>query len=148
VPIAIAIGAIVVAGIGIWLFSGTAQAAEKVPIVVVIKKRETPTIPDIVPPVPPDDSPIRPFPTPGYFYEIKQGDTGSAIALKAYDADRPYAKWLAVAAHPSNRQRLATDYPNWFLPRWTTVPGPQYSIRAPIFTGKYAVVKLPLEGEL
>lgn len=158
-PIVVAIGALVVAGLGIWLFSGSASAAEGgaaagggagsrtggggtggttggVKTVIGIKLPEVPA------------SEVSPFPVQGRFYQIKEGDTGGGIALAAYGSDRPYATWLSVAVHASNRVRLARIFQDWFLPRWNRAPSPVMSTWAGSYTGQYAIVFLPMAGAL
>lgn len=148
-PVVIAVGALVVAGLGIWLFSGTAKAEtapEKKynPIVRVVVPAPTPVKPIVVP----KTGAVTATPTQGAFYEIKKGDTGSALCVDAYGGERPTARWLKVAGHSSNLGRLARPWPDWFLPQWRNLPAPPYSEFEGHYTGAYAFVFFPYETEV
>jgi hypothetical protein len=142
------IGGVVLGAValGVWLLSRSAAADEPgpapKPIVKIKVEKPTPIEkPIVVAPV------IVSPPRPGMYYRIVEGDTGSAIALKAYGAARPTAAWLHVAAHPRNAVRLARNFTDWFLPRWTHVETPETSAWLGMYTGSYAVIYLPLESE-
>lgn len=83
-------------------------------------------------------------PTPGKYYRIQSGDIGTALCVAAYGGQTPYARWLHVAEHPNNKDRLGTNYGNWFLPRWD----PSGSVNTGTYTGKYALVYMPTFAEV
>jgi hypothetical protein len=151
-PIVIGIAALAVVGIGLFLFAGSAQAGEpepmpekkKTPIVSGRITIKAPKLEEIDPPT----HVITPTPTPGAYYQIVKDDIGSALAVKAYGSARPTARWLAVAAHPLNRVRLAVHWSQWFMPSWQAQAPMVFSMWKGQYTGMYAVVYFPPTSEV
>lgn len=72
----------------------------------------------------PDPSKPTPFPTPGAFYQVKSGDTGSAIAHKAFPTlAKPTVLWSRIAAHKLNAWLLghlsSGIETGGFWPKWS-----------------------------
>jgi hypothetical protein len=160
-PIAIALGALVLAGIGVLLLSGGSASAGTSSGTGTgtgsrtggttggttgglsrAKDEAKKVVGGIFLNIPGQD--VRPVPTPGAFYRIKEGDTGSGIAAKAYGPTTPTKQWYKVAAHPANKSKLGTDWARWFLPKWSD-NGTEW---LGTFSGEYALIYVPKVGEL
>lgn len=150
-PLLVGLGVVAVIGVGLLLFSTPAAAdgAEHKIDVELHKPAEMKSNP-VTPPVivVPDVPAISLLPTPGMLYRIVEGDTGSALCVKAYGSERPTARWLHVAADPRNAVRLSRKWADWFLPKWQKADAPVYSTWTGTGTGHYAVVYFPKASEV
>lgn len=104
--------------------------------VIIVKPK--PDDPKPEEPKGPDPYKPTPTPTPGSFYQVKKGDTGSANSYSCYPGrPKPTLTWIKVMTNPANAWLLGHIYygsesgaymPNWsgWGSKWQT--GHQYGV--------------------